>query len=484
MSVLFAALLVADTILVTPFATKGDAPQGSGVAVAEAILDVVVQANADSFLTLKQLDAVLRRRDLSLDDVGLSALAADLGRTLGATDVVTGEVWLEEGRWRIAARRLKVADGRAVTAAKEEGARAALPALARKAALDLFEIESPAGPLTGSAAALEQAALCEVQLARQSLGPRAQITLAPDRLAAAEKACKAALQADPKLGLARAGLAVTLAARGKFDQARRQAKRAQANRFVPLAILAEAFAARKMRDTAEWRGILERGVIERRGFLHALGYLAEDRMEQGDDEAALAILDRYLIVSPDHPWAMAKKGRELARTGQPDEAIAISEKALSLNPGDPELLIETASRYIDAGRDPRAEPLLRQAMDAKPPRPLAALRLGYLYFRGHKLPQARETLEKCIAMATREDEARTRGIAHADLARVNAKQNKYSEAIAELQKSRAEGNNHLPCDEPELARWKDRPELKRVCVEAEAALADTTTDQDSVPVEF
>ena len=67
MSVLFAALLVANTILVTPFATKGDAPQGAGVAVGEAILDVVVQANADSFLTLKQLDSVLRRRDLSLD---------------------------------------------------------------------------------------------------------------------------------------------------------------------------------------------------------------------------------------------------------------------------------------------------------------------------------------------------------------------------------------------------------------------------------
>src|SRR5256885_9547829 len=40
----------------------------------------------------------------SLDDVGLSALAADLGRTLGATDVVTGEVWLEEGRDRKSTR--------------------------------------------------------------------------------------------------------------------------------------------------------------------------------------------------------------------------------------------------------------------------------------------------------------------------------------------------------------------------------------------
>src|SRR6267142_1098304 len=427
MSVLFAAL-IANTILVTPFATKGDAPQDAGVAVAEAILDVVVQANADSFLTLKQLDAVLRRRDLSIDDPGLSALAAELGRTLGATDVVSGEVWLEEGRWRIVARRLKVADARAAAVAKEEGSRAALPALARKAALDLFEIESPAGPLTGSAAAL--------------------------------------------------------AARGKFAQARREAKRAQANRFVPLAVLAEAFAARKMHDTAEWRGILERGVIEHRGFLHALGYLAEDRMEQGDDEAALAILDRYLMVSPDHPWAMAMKGRQLARTGQPDEAIAISEKALSLNPGDPELLIETASRYIDAGRDPRAEPLLDQALNATPKRPLAALQLGYLYLRTHKLPLARQALEQCLELATRDDEARTRGIAHADLARVNARQDRYVEAVAELHKARGEGNNRLPCDEPELARWKDRDELRQVCIEAEAALADSTTDQDSVPVEF
>jgi hypothetical protein len=82
------------------------------------------------------------------------------------------------------------------------------------------------------------------------------------------------------------------------------------------------------------------------------------------------------------------------------------------------------------------------------------------------------------------DEARTRGIAHGDLARVNAKQNKYPEAVAELQKARAEGNNHLPCEEPELARWKDRPELKRVCVEANAAAADEQPDDEAVPVDL
>jgi len=166
-------------------------------------------------------------------------------------------VWLEEGRWRIAARRLKVADGTTVPRRRRRRARRAAGPGAQGCPGPVRD-RVAGGSAHRQRRGLEQAALCEAQLARQSLGPRAQITLAPTRLAAAEKACKAALQADPKLGLARAGLAVTLAARGKFDQARRQAKRAQANRFVPLAILAEAFAARKMRDNASgaasWSG--------------------------------------------------------------------------------------------------------------------------------------------------------------------------------------------------------------------------------------
>ncbi len=477
-------LLSAATILVVPFANKGDAPPGTGIGVAESILDVAVQGKADNFLTLKQLDAVLRRRDLRLADAAVPEQALELARALGATTLITGEVWLTSGKWLIDARKITVADGKLTFNTKPEGARAALASLAQKAGMDLLGGPAPQGLITASEPALEAGGRCEGELARQSLGAHSRMTLAGEHLAAAEKACKEALKADPKFGLARAGLAVTLAVRGKLPESRMEAQRAQVDRFVPLGALAEAFAARKLHDVPGWRQTLKNAVAERPGFLHALGYLAEDAMEAGEDKEALAYFDEYLQRSPGHTWAMGKKAREMARLGQTDEAIELAEKALAMNPADPELLIETASRYIDGGRDPRAEPLLRQAMDATPPRPLAALRLGYLYFRGHKLPQAREALEKCIVMATREDESRTRGIAHADLARVDAKQNRYADAVAELQKARAEGNNHLPCDEPELDRWKDRPELKRVCVEAAAAAADEKPDDDAVPVDL
>lgn len=283
MGALLAALLAAETVLVVPLARKGEAPPASGIAVAEAILDVVVQTNQDSFFTLHQLAVALGKRDLRLDDLAVPGKALELARELGATEVVAGEVWLEEGRWRIEARRLKVADAGQAGVAREEGSRGALPGIAYKAGLDLFPVHASPGPLTGSAAALEQAALCESQLARQPLRAKAAFALPKDRLAAARRACLAALQADPRLGLARAGYAITLAVRGRFVQARKQARRAQSQRFVPLAVLAESFALDKMGDGAGRRGILEDATEAHRGFLEAARALTE----QGEQEASL-----------------------------------------------------------------------------------------------------------------------------------------------------------------------------------------------------
>jgi hypothetical protein len=282
MSALLAVLLAAETILVVPLARKADAPPAAGVAVAEAILDVVVQTDQDRFLTLQQLAAELARRNLRLDDPALPAQAREVARALGATEMVEGEVWLQEGRWRIEVRRLKVADWQQAGVAREEGSRGALPALGYKAGLDLFPAHLDPGPLTGSAAALEQAALCELQLAGQPLRAKDESTVPRDLVAAAQRACRAALQSDSRMGLARAGWALTLAARGRLGAARKQAKRAGEKRFVPLAALVEAYAAERMGDPAGWRSALTAALEAHPGFLQARGYLAEPQVVQGD----------------------------------------------------------------------------------------------------------------------------------------------------------------------------------------------------------
>ncbi|HTO95655.1 MAG TPA: hypothetical protein VMK66_01320 [Myxococcales bacterium] len=282
MSALFAVLLAAETVLVVPPSRKGEAPPAAGLAVAEAIIDVVVQTNQDRFFTLQQLAGELDRRNLLLDDPAMPAHALELARALGATEVVEGEVWLQEGRWRVEARRKRVADGQQIGVAREEGARGALPMLAYKAGLDLFPVHLAPGPLTGSAAALEQAALCELQLMGQPLRVGLDFTLPADRLAAAQRACRAALQSDSRMGLARAGWALTLAARGRFIAARKQAKRAREKRFVPLAALVEAYAAEGMGDRAGARGALAEAVDAQPGFLQARSYLAAPGMVQAD----------------------------------------------------------------------------------------------------------------------------------------------------------------------------------------------------------
>src|SRR5439155_10173802 len=103
---------------------------------------------------------------------------------------------------------------------------------------------------------------------------------------------------------------------------------------------------------------------------------------------------------------------------------------------------------------------LRQALEIYPPRPLAKLRLGYLYLRQKRGRDARDTLTEAATEAWREDEARTRGLAFADLARVAGLEGNLEEALEFLAAARAEGApRKLPCNEPELKAFRGKPEF-------------------------
>ncbi|MGZ6143877.1 MAG: hypothetical protein ACXWLM_11105 [Myxococcales bacterium] len=96
-----AALLAAQTVLVLPFAVQGTSGPWAGVAVAEALTDHLAQVNRDNFVSLRQLAAVLRRRELEVASAQVASIAREVARPLGATEMVIGAVKGEGDRCAI-----------------------------------------------------------------------------------------------------------------------------------------------------------------------------------------------------------------------------------------------------------------------------------------------------------------------------------------------------------------------------------------------
>lgn len=461
--------------LVVPFATADDVPDWMGFALSSVIADQFVQSGDGSWVADKQLDSVLRRKDLQLYDAADLEVAHPLAKSLGATDLVLGEIKREGAKLVVSARRVVVGKNEQSREAKVEAGADDLASIGVQLAAKLLDAApKKAGPLTASARALQEASLCWADLVRHPLQPRIGAVALIENADAVQAHCKAALDADPKLGWARAGLAVLAGMRGKAEEGRSEAVLARKERFVPMSYVAEAYCARRAGDAKGARAALEAGIKAHPGFLLAIGYLGEERMEAEDWQGAMEAWDKVLKRAPAHPFALGQKAHAAARLAQtktpPDPklmraALAYTREALDYDPNDPELLIELASRQIDAKQEAEAERTLRTAMEARPPRPLAWLRLGFLYLKQNKTRDAKDTLTEAVTYAYREDEARVRGLAFADLAVVAAMQNNYTEVVEYLAAARAEGlqDKKLPCDAVEMKAFKGRAEFDGVC---------------------
>ncbi|MBS2025825.1 MAG: hypothetical protein JST92_25775 [Deltaproteobacteria bacterium] len=452
-------------VLVVPFSTGEDVPEWAGFALAELITDQFSQQADGSFVSSKQLDSVLRRKDLQLYDAADPEVAEPLAKALGATDLILGDVQRANGKLQITARRIVVGAGKESRILKEEATLETLPTAGATLAENLFDLKLKAGPMTANSKALEEASKCWLELVRHPLQPRVG-TVAPLENADAVKGhCKAALEADPKFGLPRAGLAVLTCMLAKPADGRADAVEARVGRFNAMSYVAEAYCARREGNAAAARAALEAGIKARPGFLLALGYLGEEKMDMEDWKGALEAWDRYLKRAPNHPFALGQKAHALARLSRNVEALATTREALAFDPEDPELLIELASRQIDAKQEGEAENTLRKVMAARPPRPLAWLRMGYLYMKQNRAAEAKDVLTEAVTYAYREDEARVRGQAFADLAVVSGMQNNYNDAVQYLAAAKAEGlkDQKLPCGALEFKAYKGKPEFDAVC---------------------
>jgi len=111
---------------------------------------------------------------------------------------------------------------------------------------------------------------------------------------------------------------------------------------------------------------------------------------------------------------------------KPEDAIAAYQKAASLQPKDPEphlaagALLEKQEKFADAEQEYKQALALDPASDA-------LTGLANIYMRGRRFPDAEGVLRKLVAAHPEQTEA------HAQLGRVLAAEEKYDEAIAELQ---------------------------------------------------
>jgi tetratricopeptide (TPR) repeat protein len=97
----------------------------------------------------------------------------------------------------------------------------------------------------------------------------------------------------------------------------------------------------------------------------------------GDQERALAILDRAVEANPSSALALWSLGSTLNMSGRPDEAIPMVEKAMRLSPRDPlthEFLFTISSAHFQAGRLDEAVDFAEQSLALTPNQP-GALRV-------------------------------------------------------------------------------------------------------------
>ena len=451
-------------LLAVPFTTGEDDASWAGFAASELLTDLFSQEDRGAWVSSKQLDAALRRKDLQLYDASDLEVALPLARTLGATDVVSGTIESGEKGLTFHAERWSVAAKAKLREASVSGPIDKLPELVQQLGLQLLDLSPKTRLPSTDAKAIEAASRCWKGLVRYPLQPRAGIPPPLDGREGLLAQCEQAEKLDPRLAWARAGAAILHALENHLGDAAGEAKEAQrSDRFEAWGYIADSFVARRAGDAKGSQLALERALKARPGFLLAASYLGEDRMDAADYKGAIAAWDRVLKRSPEHPYALGQKAKALGYLHQDREALALTRRALDFDPGDPELLIELGSRQLDAGDRAGAEQSLRSAMEARPPRPIAWLRLGWLYILENKPREAHDTLIEAVTYAYRDDEARTRAGLFADLALVAGMENKEHEAAEYLQEAKKQGYGQLPCNAPQLKGVRGKASIEAIC---------------------
>ncbi len=123
---------------------------------------------------------------------------------------------------------------------------------------------------------------------------------------------------------------------------------------------------------------------------------ADVRIEKGQFDAAVAVLNEALALRPGDGRSIISLVEIFKRQGQPGQAIELLEKELAAAPDNIQMLNILGNIHFEAGETQRAEEIFTRIVTAHPLNVNARIKLGRIQIIKDKLDQAYELFEPLI----------------------------------------------------------------------------------------
>ncbi|HIG18050.1 MAG TPA: tetratricopeptide repeat protein [Candidatus Handelsmanbacteria bacterium] len=161
--------------------------------------------------------------------------------------------------------------------------------------------------------------------------------------------------------------------------------------------------------------------------------LAAHFLDRGQHERALREARRAARETPEAPTPKVIAALALAGLGRTEEAAAAIEEALYLDPDDTRLYGTLRSVCVDAGREKLALEILQRLSSDNPTHWLLQLNLGWAHLAVGHQAEAVTLLEAAVAAADTTAPAEDLILAHFELSRVYAEQQRLDDASRVLE---------------------------------------------------
>ncbi|MGZ5479959.1 MAG: tetratricopeptide repeat protein, partial [Candidatus Aminicenantales bacterium] len=130
--------------------------------------------------------------------------------------------------------------------------------------------------------------------------------------------------------------------------------------------------------------------------IEQLNESADVRIEKGQFDAAVAVLNEALALRPGDGRSIISLVEIFKRQGQPGQAIELLEKELAATPDNIQLLNILGNIHFEAGETKRSEEIFTRIFTAHPLNVNARIKLGRIQILKDKLDQAYELFEPLI----------------------------------------------------------------------------------------